>query len=192
MKSLGIPLAVLFVSMCCCCLSVPTAPQNVNTPASGNLSVAGPIEEIISYNTTSYNSPAPVGVAVNIGNLTIAVKDSLRPADAYIERENLFNSSAGQGKEYVLVGISVSCKAAGQSETCHVNPLGFNMVGSRGISYGQAFAVISDDLRAGEMYSGSTVSGRICFKVGQGETGLTLVYETLTLGEGPKAFLSIP
>ena len=188
-----IAIVVLFISACCCCNSLSPLPgaPSANLP-SGTPAVVDVIGEIVSYEDTSYADPAPVGTMVGIGDLSITVARSIRPADAQVEAENPFNASPRPGNEYVLVDIMVACNAS-QSDTCHISSFVFSLVGSRGIAYDQKmFVVLSNALPAAEMYGGSTVSGQICFEVDQSETGLMLVYEVPTWGQGYKAFLSLP
>ena len=186
-----IAIVVLFISACCCCVSPPSPGASRADLPHGTPAVAVLTGEVVSYDTTSYGDPAPAGTFVSIGTLAVAVTESVRPADSLVETENRFNAPAEPGNEYVMVNISVECHAD-QSDTCNINPVRFSLVGSQGIMYNDALVVIPNCLYYHEMYSGSTLSGWMCFQVDRSETGLMLVYEVVpTWGQG-KAFLSLP
>jgi len=148
-----------------------------------------PTEEEPSVGTTRGN-PAPAGYEVTISDMTFVVEDAVRPADDIAYDANMFNVPE-EGKEYVMVTLSVTCEKS-EDDTCSLNQhLNLSVIGSAGVARDAAMvAGVSGQLPSDQFYGGATISGTAFFEVGQDETDLVLRYEPL-FGT-TRAFLALP
>jgi hypothetical protein len=142
---------------------------------------------------TSRTNPAPLGYGLNIGDITLSVREIMRPAnEAIAAAEDFFYVPPEPDNEYVMVWVSFTCNATGD-ETCTVLPFGFGLTGSGGIVHEPDFFIteVPDLFEGGEVYGGVTLEGWIPFQVAQSETDLVLVFETWELFGPAKVFLAV-
>ena len=119
----------------------------VNTPASAfveeasNSQLQEPTKEQQPKPTntvqvgTVRSNPASVGSEVIADEMSFTVLAKVRPADDVVKAGNKFNSDPETGKEYMFVGLQVTCLKT-TDEKCSLNP-SFSMkaIGSKGVEY---------------------------------------------------------
>jgi hypothetical protein len=183
-------LALVFSSLACgSSAPVVNPPQDnqnsqsgVSTPNSQSGNTPKPIG-------SARSNPAPFGYEVTIDNMTFKVTEVVRPADTIIKQGNSFNSDAGEGKEYVLVQLNITCNK-NSDEKCNVIGLEFSLVGSSGQTYDPEILIsgVNGMLETGDFYGGATKSGYLAFIVSKDETNNVLIYESLL---GSPIYLSV-
>lgn len=127
------------------------------------------------------SNPAPAGSRVTLGDVTLSVTGLTRPADDTVREGNVFNPRADDGMEYILVRVALTCNK-GPDQTCAVAPLvDLHLVGSRGVEYQPRIFIagVSGVMEGGEWFGGATLEAYLPYIIGQGESGLILIYQPL-------------
>jgi hypothetical protein len=161
---------------------VPLQPTNTSVPTPEPPPVG-----------TSRTNPAPLGYGLDVGDVTLAVQQTMRPANETIAAaEDFFYISPEPSSEYIMVWVSFTCNATGD-ETCIVTPFDFGLAGSSGIVHEPELFIteVPDLFEGGEVYGGVTLEGWLPFQVAQGETDLVLVFETWQVFGPAKVFLAV-
>lgn len=134
------------------------------------------------------SNPAPFGYEVTIDQMTFKIEEVVRPADDIVEKGNMFNSKAGDGKEYVLIKLSIKCNK-NTDASCLASSYEFKLVGSSGQARDIEFiAGVADTLDSGEFFGGATKTGYLPYIVDKDESGLVLMYKPIL---GNEIYLSV-
>lgn len=145
---------------------------------------------------TSRSNPATLGTSVQTPNdleVSIAIVD----LDAWplVQAENQFNEPPLEGSRMVLVTVSVTYSGTGD-ETVSVSSNEFSLTGSRSVVYrsfddGVYCGSIPEQLD-GELFSGGTIEGNVCFQYPEDETDLILIVEpTFSFDSSERRYLSL-
>lgn len=130
----------------------------------------------------------PPGATVEVEGMAMMVNAVVRPADGVVATGSVLNPAPQAGDEFIMVALSITCE---QGTGCVLSPADeFALVGSRSGSRAPQTGLIGVPGLLGEQQlpRGATVYGAMVFGVGQGERGLTLVYE----GASAVACLMVP
>lgn len=169
----------------------PTAtPTSTDTPTAGPPTLTwtpGPPTSTWTPRPTNTPDPYKIGlslsfpakkglIAVADNGVAIAVLRSIRPADDIVANANIFNSTPGAGKEYVLVEIGVGYKGSGSTT---VSPAwDFALVGSENRVYdAKLFEVIPNPLESVELYFNGSATGNLLFEVPKSDSNLVIRYD---------------
>jgi|CXWL01.1.fsa_nt_gi hypothetical protein len=130
---------------------------------------------------SSRTQPAPLGDAVETGDLRITILTADIDAADQLERLSDFPSTPEAGKRIVLARVKVEHIGNDGDETIQVYESDYKITGSNNVLYssfddGVSCGFIDDSLQ-GEMFPGGTLEGYVCFQVPSSETDLLLVGE---------------
>lgn len=98
-------------------------------------------------------------------------------AAARVREYNMFNPMPAPGSEYVLIDVEARF-LGGPNDTENVDSWDFHLVGEDGVTYGQPFVVLDDDLDF-TLFGGGSHVGQLAFLVREGEGNLVLIYDSL-------------
>lgn len=83
------------------------------------------------------------------------------------------------GKEFVVVTVDI---ANSSDSTLDYNAFEFKMQDSNGVQQTESIMALSEGkLNSGSLAKGGTVTGKLAYEVPQGDTGLKLLYQSLSL-----------
>lgn len=103
------------------------------------------------------NDPIPTGAWMTFKGGRVRAARMIRPANAEVERMNMFNDDAPVGADYVLVWFEVECQQA------KCNPavdLSLHLIDDAGKGWGEPlFLALEDDLDGAEALRGSSIAG---------------------------------
>lgn len=130
---------------------------------------------------SSRTQPAPLGEAVETGDLRITILTADIDAAGRLERLSDFPATPEAGKRIVLARVQVEHIGTKADETIQVYESDYKITGSNNVLYssfddGVSCGFIDDSLK-GEMFPGGTIEGYVCFQVPSSETDLLLVGE---------------
>lgn len=132
----------------------------------------------------SRSDPVPLRSSGAVPNFSFIVTSVTWPADDVVARGNMFNPDAGAGREYLMVEMTVSCRA----EDCYFAPGNFGVVGERGVVYEPEYVVADGALESAELLQGGRLRGALFFIVPESENGLVLRWSPLV---GDELWLSL-
>ena len=128
---------------------------------------------------TARSNPAPIGSEVVVDEMAFLVLGFTRSATSIVLGANQFNDEPGDGQEYVLVDVQISCQKS-SDDKCNISTFYFNLIGSSGIVRDREFVASLDGLlEDGEFFGGAVLSGGIPFIINTDETEILLLYEEL-------------
>ena len=120
--------------------------------------------------------PGRVGEEVTVGQVAIRVTGVVRPANARVSRASIYQGLE-EGKEYLLVDISVRCLSA--KEPCHLTEFDFGVRSASGQETPAEFASRFSGLQlfeGGAIAAGQSMSGSLVFVIDKNDQGLKLYY----------------
>jgi hypothetical protein len=127
----------------------------------------------------SRSNPAPAGTPVTLGDYTVLVGDAVRPADAAIEAENMFNTKAPDGSEYLLVRVEITCNLGPDEKSKRYVPNEFKLITPAG-NVIEAAQVAGDNLFSlEEQYGGSTIKKLLAFVVSKQDAEFVMSFEPI-------------
>jgi hypothetical protein len=145
--------------------SVPTrTPRPTSTPVLG----------------ATRDNPVPIGLSVNLGNMTVTITNVTRPADGIVESGNMFNAEPEANQEYLMIEMQVICNKS-SSDKCYFSPYDFKAVGLDGNLRDPEIFIAGVDgmLETGEFFGGGIMEGKIFYLVAQGDDAVVIYYEPL-------------
>lgn len=124
---------------------------------------------------TTRTNPAAPGTEIRVGDYTISDVEGVRPGDAVVEAENMFNAKAAAGNEYLLVRVWVKCEK-GPDETCESHAIRlFRLITADGNVLTPGTLAGDNLLGKIELFGGATAKGMLAFEVSKTETDFTLM-----------------
>lgn len=145
----------------------------------------------IPQGTGTLSDPYAYGEEGDSGQgFSLKVVGVVRPADRVIYASNRFNDRPGDGMEYIIVKVAVTCNrnAAGLCEVDHTD---FNLVGSLGQIHDYEWASHDDNLDV-ELLAGGSGQGDVVFIIPQLESDLKLLYRPNMFRNEFIAFEAVP
>jgi len=140
----------------------------------------------------SRENPAPAGLAVIVGEITLTVTGAARGVDSTIAAASTRNPIPEPGNEFIMVSVTATCNSGSQSK-CAVAMVfvgEFTLVGSSSIvREPEKFIAGVPDLLETQAFGNAPISGSLVFQVRRGETDLTLLYANPF---GDEAFMALP
>jgi len=130
---------------------------------------------------SSRGNPATLGTSVRTpDDREVRVASVDLDAWPIVEAESQFNDPPATGKRMALVTVSVTYSGTGD-ETVFVSSNEFSLTGSRSVVYnsfddGVYCGSIPSELN-GELFSGGTLEGNVCFQYPEDEMNLILIVE---------------
>lgn len=114
----------------------------------------------------------------------VANVDDVEYTVTAVERNAGFSYNTPEsGNEYVIVTVNIQNNG---DEKISYNPYDFKMLNSQGQEEDVTFVVdLENELNSGDLTSGGSVSGKICFEEPAGDTGLQLNLYTNIFDEEP-------
>ncbi|MAT43861.1 MAG: hypothetical protein CL609_16120 [Anaerolineaceae bacterium] len=150
---------------------VEVGPSTAREPAATFTPAPPPVGSSRSY-------PFPRTAVNSVPNWDVQIMDVKRGEEAWldIQAANMFNKSAPEGMEYLLVKIHVKSTAADQDEH-PINGCDFDVTGDNRINYtcGMASVVEPDPFLDAVLFTGGETEGWAAYLVNQGEGNLILV-----------------
>ncbi|MCB8942580.1 MAG: hypothetical protein H6658_02270 [Ardenticatenaceae bacterium] len=146
------------------------------------------------------NTPEPTGLSrqdpmhpggvVQLERYDVSIERAIFPTDAFLERANMFNPSAAEGKALLMVYVTLTCNVA-STETCSPDDSDFEAYGSAGIIHRPIINIVGvpDELDTFEFFGGATITGWVAFEVEADETSFVLAYEPFL---SDAAYLLVP
>ncbi len=145
---------------------------------------------------SSRREPAPLGSSVQTPNdLEVRVSEVELDGWPLVQAESSFNDPPLEGRRMALVTVSVTYSGTGD-ETVFVSSSEFSLTGSNSIVYrsfddGVYCGSIPVQLN-GELFSGGTLEGNVCFQYPEDETGLILIVEpTFSFDSSERRYLAL-
>lgn len=145
---------------------------------------------------TSRSDPAALGTSVQTSNdLEVRVSEVDLDGWALVQTENSFNDPPLDGRRMALVTVSVTYSGTGD-ETVFVSSSEFSLTGSRNVVYdsfdNDAYCGAIPDELNGELFSGGTLEGNVCFQYPEDETDLILIVEpTFLFDSSERRYLAL-
>ncbi len=169
---------------------VPAAEVEVSQPTSAPLPTAVPT---VSQSGLSASDPILVGSAMTVdGNaITVTLVQRGAPVNAMVEQANMFNTDPESNQEYLLVEISSQCT---NDDNCSLAYYSFAVTGANGIVYDPQPLItgVEGVLDSVEYLPGATVTGKLFFIVGLGETNLVMKFAPLfTFSQPSEAYFRV-
>jgi hypothetical protein len=122
----------------------------------------------------SLENPFAFGELVDTGaGFNVQIVGYIRPADAVIRRENMFNDRPAADEVYVILQLQVTCQQ-GQTR-CESNYLDYEMVGDLGIVYEHPYVVYDNTIDFNGL-GGASSAGDVVFLVKKNDTNLRLLF----------------
>ncbi len=138
---------------------------------------------VVSY---SRNNPAPVGTAqtcvvdnyLNSYTAEIKVTESYSGSKAWskIKEANMFNESAPDGKEYILVKIEATITSVEDDKAVNLSTYNFTPFSGTNTEYGSALVITPDPQFTGSVYEGGTLKGYAAFLVDKDDENPKIVF----------------
>ena len=122
--------------------------------------------------------------------MTFVVSGLIRPANDIVKSGNMFNSEPGEGQEYILVTLNVSCNLSTDKQ-CDISKFNLKVLGSDGVLKDSEFMIagVEGILEDSTFYGGASINGNVPFIINQGDNNIILVYEPFF---GDSFYLSLP
>ena len=131
----------------------------------------------------------PFGSDAEIDRMKFAVTGAIRPADGLVSSGSMLNPQPGQYQHYVFVTLAVTCEAAADQQ-CQLDKFKLKLsVSSGDFKYPKWFITVKDILQVKDIQGGTTISGQVPFIVSVGDSGLQLVYQSLS---GDNFYFALP
>ena len=131
----------------------------------------------------------PFGSDAEIDRMKFAITGAIRPADGLVSSGSMLNPQPGQYQHYVLVTLAVTCQTA-TDQQCQLDKFKLKLSASSGdFKYPKWFLSIKDILQVKDIQGGTSISGQIPFIVSVGDSGLQLVYQSLS---GDNFYFALP
>lgn len=103
------------------------------------------------------NNPLPAGEWMAFKGGRVRAARMIRPANAEVERMNMFNDEAPAGADYVLIWFEVECLQAKCNPTVD---LSLHLIDDAGKAWGEPFLlVLTENLDSAEALRGRTIAG---------------------------------
>lgn len=145
--------------------------------------------------TYSRTNPAPIGTAQTIHvedsvsgdyTATITVTEVIRGDKAWemLEEENMFNSAAPDGMEYVLAKVKVTVDKTEKERSVDFSTPYFTCFSSNNKEYTKSSFAVTPSPLSGSIYAGGTSEGYIDFLVDKSDTAPKIVYGIDYAGRG--------
>jgi|WetSurMetagenome_2_1015567.scaffolds.fasta_scaffold414082_1 hypothetical protein len=147
--------------------------------------------QVSGFSFPTASAPVALGKEAIVDPLGITVTRVIRPADRYLGNA-AFPSVPREGKEYLVVDVSVRCLSS--AEKCHLTEFDFGLETQAGHDYAAELSGNYSGLKGlfigGDIEPGMNRSGSMIFVIETGERGLTLTYPRLSaLGSSAKLLL---
>jgi hypothetical protein len=135
-------------------------------------------------------TPVPFGSDVNIDHMKFVITGTIRPADGIVSSGDIFNAQPHEYQQYIFVTLAVTCKMA-TDQQCHLDKFKIKLLGSDDtIKYPKWFiSGVESILKETDLQGGTTISGNVPFIISVGDSGLLLIYESLS---GDSFYLALP
>jgi hypothetical protein len=129
-------------------------------------------------------TPVPFGSDVNIDQMKFVITGVIRPADGIVSAGNMFNAQPREYQQYIFVTLAVMCETA-IDQQCHLDLFKIKLLNSGNVlKYPEWYiSGVEGILKDTDFQGGTTISGDIPFIVSVGDSGLRLIYESLS-GDG--------
>lgn len=123
------------------------------------------------------SNPAPVGAPVTVGDYTVMADSAVRPGDAAVAAENMFNSKAPAESEYLLIRATVTCNLSPDQKCEHYASSEFKLVTPAGNVIDMPNVLAGPNM-LGKMqhFGGATVKGLLGFIVSKSDTEFVLMF----------------
>ncbi|MBI5965580.1 MAG: hypothetical protein HY863_19045 [Chloroflexi bacterium] len=140
--------------------------------------------------TPSKITRIPFGSSVSVDLMKIAVTGTIRPADGLVASGDMFNTQPHEYQHYIFITLDVTCETT-TDQQCHLDLFKLKLLGSDGsVKYPKWFiSGVDGILKDTDFQGGTTISGNVPFIVSVGDSGLLLVYESLS---GDSDYLALP
>ena len=139
--------------------------------------------------TAAKSYSIPFGSDAEIDQMKFVVTGAIRPADGLVSSGSMLNPQPGQYQHYVFVTLAVTCETASDQQ-CQLDKFKLKLsVSSGDFKYPKWFISVKDILQVKDIQGGTTISGQIPFIVSVGDSGLQLVYQSLS---GDSFYFDLP
>jgi hypothetical protein len=137
--------------------------------------------------------PGHIGEGLIVGNIALYVTRVIRPADGLVGRASSYQSLKDD-EEYLLVDISVNCRA--ENESCHLTEFDFGVRSASGrdvpAEFSSSFSGLEGLFEGGEIASGQNMSGSLIFVIHKDDSDLRLYYPRMLAFTGSAEFILEP
>jgi len=126
-------------------------------------------------------TPISFGSDVNIDQMNFVITGAIRPADGIVSTGSMFNAQPREYQQYVFVTLDVTCETA-TDQQCHLDLFKIKLLISDDVlKYPEWYiSGVESILKDTDFQGGTTISGNIPFIVSVGDSGLRLIYESLS------------
>ena len=135
-------------------------------------------------------TPIPFGSDVNIDGMKFVIAGAIRPADGLVSSGDMFNAQPHEYQQYIFVTLAVTCEATADGQ-CHLNLFKIKLLGPNGSLQNPKWFIsgVESILKETDFPGGRIISGNVPFIVSVGDSGLRLVYESLS---GDSFYFALP
>jgi hypothetical protein len=149
-----------------------------NTAVPSEQGAPTPSPVAVAPGESSRDQPIPIGESAKVGDWILTV-DSVNPAaDELILSENTFNEPPDPGYQFFMVTLSMTYDGAESAQPS--SELSFKAVGASNVAYDEfspGCGVVPLDLSlAGEVFTGGTIEGNVCFAVKSEDASSVVMY----------------
>lgn len=164
--------------------------------SSNAINISTPINTMVMTPTattpveTLQINPVRFGSDVNIDHMNFVVTGTIRPANGIVAAGSMFNAQPQAYHQYFFVTLDVTCELTADQQ-CHLNIFKIKLLGRDDVLKYPKWYLSGVDgiLKNTDFQGGTTISGHAPFIVSIGDSGLLLIYESLS---GDSFYFALP